>query len=191
MQSLLKFELFVQPGNDCRIKNAFQILLCQRRTLDVLFCAYFASHLLSLLSCDRTEILTAQTGDLVEVAASVDLCADENYRSLSFVVLEFHQPIVPDSGKCSRVADIKAKQKHFRVRVAESSEESEFGLSSSVDELDRSLPSIDSKSNCVVIVDGRLVFRRVVVVTVRNEHIRFASSLVADHDDIHLLQIIG
>ena len=47
---------------------------------------------------------------------------------LSFVVLEFHQPIVPDSGKRSRIADIKAEQKHLRIWVAESSEESEFGL---------------------------------------------------------------
>jgi len=191
MQSLLKFELFVQPGYDRGIKNAFEVLLCKRRALDVLLCSYFARHLLALLSCDGTQILTAQTSDFVKVAASVDLRADENYRSLSFVVFEFHQPIVPDSGKCSRIANIKAEQKHLRIWVAESSEESEFGLASSVDELDRSLPPVDSKSNCVVIVDSRLVFRRVVVVTVRNEHVRLAGSLVADHDDIHLLQIIG
>jgi hypothetical protein len=50
--------------------------------LSYLLCSYFASHLLALLSCDGTQILTAQTSDFVKVAASVDLCADENYRSL-------------------------------------------------------------------------------------------------------------
>jgi hypothetical protein len=40
MQSLLKFELFVQPGYDRGIKNAFEVLLCKRGALDVLKKSY-------------------------------------------------------------------------------------------------------------------------------------------------------
>lgn len=77
----------------CFIENLLQSFLSQCRAFWVLHCSDFFRHLQTECCCDRLHFLLLQFFDCFFIITKIQLCADQNYRSLWTMMADFRVPL--------------------------------------------------------------------------------------------------
>jgi hypothetical protein len=181
---------------DYLVEDVLQLVLGQRRALDVLDGSELPGHPLASITGDRRHLLLCKLVSHGSVVAEIDLGADDEARDTGAVVVDLGKPLFPDVFKAGRGGYAEADEEDVGLRVGERPEAVVVFLSGRVEEAQsvrlvanpgsvntsRRLPAERNlhDRDGIVVEDSRHVLGGELVGRVGNEQAGLSNSSVTD-----------